>query len=147
MCLIDLANEVVMQFNSVEDAYKAFAKYLLAFVGVRQWDEAGASFTIYSKMAKGEQWLKFRGELDEKGGFESNPGAVWDGLDAATYLRDSHLMTTNQRVWGIKFVLYPDGKFKLDYDYDRPEGYEESEEEIPLENAVKSLNSLLAPKK
>lgn len=69
--------------------------------------------------------------LGFKNGFQAN--------DAALYLRDELLRTTGQRIWGLTFTLSPDGKFKLDYNYTKPEGYEESDEPISPDVAMASL--------
>ena len=62
--------------------------------------------------------------------------------DALLYLRDNLLQTTGQRIWGLTFTLWPDGKFKIEYDYDKPEGYEESDEVITGDEINASLQKL-----
>lgn len=128
-----------MILTSVEDAYTKLARYVLSFIGSRQWDAAGCSMQILSKMACGSQWLISQGTREERGGFEEDQNALWDGLDAALFLRDHLLATTGDRIWGLTFTLYPDGKFKIDYDYNKPEGYEETDETISLDEALKGL--------
>lgn len=59
--------------------------------------------------------------------------------DAATYLRDDLLQTTGNRIWGLTFTLYPDGKFNIDYDYEKPEDYDDSDDAISLAQAQASL--------
>ncbi|MEO8121767.1 MAG: hypothetical protein ABI606_20895, partial [Rhodoferax sp.] len=69
--------------------------------------------------------------MDERG--KHPPREVsYAANDAALYLRDDLLKTTGQRIWGLTFTLYPSGKFKIDYDYNKPEGYEETDETISL---------------
>ncbi|EGK15442.1 alanyl-tRNA synthetase [Psychrobacter sp. 1501(2011)] len=34
------------------------------------------------------------------------------------------------RIWGLTFTLYPDGKFEIKYNYDKPKDYEETDEVI-----------------
>lgn len=114
--------------NSVEDAYRKLAAYVLGFIGCREWDSAGCRVKVFSKMATGSQWLIFQGRRDEKGGFEDNPDVLWEGLDAAIFLRDDLLKENGQRIWGVAFTLYPDGKFDIEYDYNKPEDYEETDE-------------------
>lgn len=114
-----------MQFTSVEDAYVALASYVNSFIDGRKWDQAGCYMSTYDGMTKGRHWLKYQGVLEEKGGFEANPTAMWVGLDAAAFIRDDLLKKTNQRIWGLNFILYSEGKFKLDFEYDKPDGYEE----------------------
>lgn len=128
-----------MKFNSVEQAYKSLADYVLAFVGSRQWQTAGCKIAVFDKMAKGSQWLVWNEIVEAKGGFEENQDAIWNGLDAATYLRDDLLQTTGQRIWGLTFTLYPDGKFNIDYDYEKPEDYDDSDDAISLAQAQASL--------
>jgi hypothetical protein len=64
--------------------------------------------------------------------------------DAALYLRDDLLRTTGQRIWGLTFTLYPTGKFKIEYDYNKPEGHEETDETIDAGAAIDSLQNILA---
>ncbi len=93
-------------------------------------------------MAKGSQWLVCNGIKDEHGGFSEDHTALWEGLDAALSLRDDLLKTTGQRIWGLTFTLFPSGRFKIEYDYDKPEGYEESDELISGTEINQSLREL-----
>lgn len=131
-----------MQLDNVESAYKALAHYVLAFVGKRPWDSAGCKIDIFATMARGSQWLSHEGEIDEFGGFEEDQAALWDGLDAALFLRDDLLRATGQRIWGLNFRFYPDGKFNIEYDYNKPEGYEETDEIISGDEINKITNAL-----
>lgn len=63
-------------------------------------------------------------------------------FEALKYIKNNILETTGQIIWGLVFTLYPDGRFNIEYDYNKPEGYEESDDEISIEGAVKSLQSL-----
>jgi hypothetical protein len=131
-----------MSINNVELAYEKIANYLTAFIGHRYWDSATCHFRIFAKMASGNQWLIFKGVVEREGDFVSKPDAVWDGLDAAIFLRDDLLRTTGQRIWGLSFTLFPDGQFKIEYDYNKPEGYEESDEVITSDEINASLAKL-----
>ena len=131
-----------MKFNNVENAYEVLAQYILSFVGSRSWDKGICKIGIFEKMAKGEQWLIFNGHKDEKGGFENDQTAIWNELDAAVFLRDDLLKTTGRRIWGLTFTLYPTGKFNIEYDYEKPEDYEESDELISGDEINQSLNDL-----
>lgn len=115
---------------SVEDAYRKLAAYLLGFVGSREWESAGCRMQVFSRMATGSQWLMFHGRRDDTGGFEANPDALWNGLCAATFLRDDLLRNGGQRIWAIAFTLYPDGKFDVENDYNKPENYEDAGESV-----------------
>ena len=128
-----------MKFNFAEQAYESLEDYVLAFVGSRQWSTAGCKMGVFDKMAKGSQWLVWNEIVEEKGGFEEKQDAIWNGLDAALYLRDHLLETTGQRIWGLTFTLLPDGKFTIDYDYEKPEDYDDSEDAISLAQAQERL--------
>ncbi len=65
--------------------------------------------------------------------------AAFEISDAIIGLRDHLLQTTGQRIYGLSFTLYPDGKFSLDYDYERPADYDDSEDTISLDEALCSL--------
>lgn len=41
---------------------------------------------------------------------------------------------TCDKIWGLTFTLYPDGKFEIEYNYDKPEDYEETDEVIKGED-------------
>lgn len=131
-----------MSINSVETAYEKISNYLMAFIGHRYWDSATCHFRILAKMARGSQWLVHKGIEERKGDFEGRSEAIWDGLDAALFLRDDLLRTTGQRIWGLTFTLFPDGQFKIEYDYKKPEGYEESDEVITGDEINASLAGL-----
>lgn len=65
---------------------------------------------------------------------------VFEVSDASIFLRDNLLARTGERIWGLTFTLYPDGKFKIEYDYNKPEGYEETDETISMDDAIKGLS-------
>lgn len=95
-------------------------------------------------MASGSQWLVSGGMRDEIGGFEGSEDALWAGLDAALFIRDELLSTTGQRIWGLTFTLYPDGKFNIDYDYKIPDGHEETNETIEQVGWMTLFSSTMA---
>ena len=124
-----------MNINSIEAAYSSFAKYLLNFIGDREWDYSWCVFEVFDKMATGSQWLSHDGVVDQIGGFDKDTSSLWEGLDAAMYVRDDILRATGHRIWGLIFTLYPTGKFEIEYDYKKPEGYEETDEAINAREA------------
>ena len=124
-----------MKFESTKQAYSALKVYLSAFIGGRKWDIAVCQCTIYNTSSRGTQWLILGNEKIEEGDFGEDTAAVWDGLDAAIYLRDEHLRTTGKRIWGLTFTLYPDGKYDIAYDYKKPDDYDDSEEDGGATNA------------
>lgn len=116
--------------DSIDQAYEYLGKYGLAFANERPWDLIKVDFNIYFKMATADHFLIFKGNKIDTAGFENNSDAIWEGLDAAIFIRDYMLKLTGDRIWGLTFTLYPDGKFEIEYDYDKPEDYEETDELI-----------------
>jgi hypothetical protein len=91
---------------------------------------------IFDKMASAGCWLEYKGIKDEKSlGW---PSKNLSAGDAAIFLRDDLLRTTEQRIWGLTLTLYPTGKFNIEYDYEKPEGYEETDEVISGEEINQS---------
>lgn len=126
--------------NTVENAYQMFADVLLDFVKSRKWDKAYCQCRIYSNMASSIYCLEYKKVEDKKSlGW---PAEGFSSSDAALFLRDNILKTTGHRIWGLIFTLYPNGKFNIEYDYDKPEGYEETDESVSGEEINQSLGQL-----
>ena len=130
-----------LENQEVLDAYQAIAQEILAAVGERPWEESGAKYAIYSQMIRSEWWCKNGEKLD------------WIGLDIPMdvsrvakegiyYLRKHLMDLTGDRIWGLTFTLYPTGKFNIEYDYNKPEDYDDSDETIMGEEANQSLCDL-----
>lgn len=120
--------------SSVEDAYQALAREIMEFLDGRPWDVGKGVYQVLTKSTSHEWLLVKDGNENEKGKAPS-----FNASDALFFLRDNLFKTTGQRIWGLTFTLYPDGKFNIEYDYNKPEGYEESDETISLEEALGGL--------
>jgi hypothetical protein len=132
------------QFSSVEQAYQDIARYVLSFIDGRQWEKANCTFKVFDKMATANQSFFHNGIEEKKGGFSKDNGAIWDGLDAAIYLRDDMLKTTGNRIWAMTILLYPNNEIKITYDYNKPKDYvEPSENDEPI-NVFESIERLNA---
>jgi hypothetical protein len=129
------------KFTTVEQAYDELAASCIDFVRGREWNLAICRTQLFAKMAQVENSLIW------------NSSRVTDGVDwpdssispgrAALFLRDDLLNTTGQRIWGFAFTLYPDGKFNIEYDYNKPEGYEETDDVITGDEINASLGQLM----
>ncbi|NSL54559.1 antitoxin YezG family protein [Uliginosibacterium aquaticum] len=126
---------------TVEEAYQSLANEILECVSGEQWDFARSSVKIFSRMTQTD--------IERKNGESSYVNEKFSAFDvgmkasaAALYLRDNLLATTGQRIWGLTFTLYPDGKFNIEYDYNKPEDYEETDEVISGDQANASLGKL-----
>lgn len=128
--------------KTLEEAYQLFGNYALSFIENRAWDYVVCKFNIYENLVSGEQWLYNDGYRDNKGGFQEDPNAIWGAMDAALFLRQHILDLTGDRIWGLTFTLYPNGKFKIEYDYEKPEDYEVSDDLVTGDEINESLNNL-----
>ena len=118
--------------KSVEQAYEILGSDVVRFVNGRAWDSAGAKYGILATMVSSEWWLSHEGRIENSGGAPSSMAESKLKSAAVRFLRDDLLRTTKQRIWGLVFTLHPDGKFNLQYDYNRPEDYEETDETIDV---------------
>lgn len=126
-------------FNKIEDVYMALAQEILAFVGNRNWDKAGGKYEIYATMVSSEWWMENENGRDETG--DIFPDELRrDAISGIRFLRKNLLETTGNRIWGVDFTLFPDGKFNVEYNYNKPDDYEESDETITGEEINQSLS-------
>lgn len=126
----------------MENAYHALADELIEFVESDKFDRAISTTKIFHKATQTSYARFYESSVAENDRFPSL-SVAGPASRAALFLRDHLLRTTGQRIWGLTFTLYPDGKFKLDYDYDKPANYEETPEEtLALYQAVDRLDAL-----
>lgn len=128
------------QFKSVEQAYQELARSCIDFIQSREWSSATCQARILQKMARVSHDLDLNGQKEMVGlGW---PDSSISPGGAALFLRDDLLRTTGQRIWGLTFTLYPTGRFNIEYDYNKPEGYEETDEVITGDQINASLAKL-----
>ncbi len=125
---------------SDNDAFMQIANVLVSHAE-KSWMELRAECPILSEGCGGiltEQLLTGATEfVDVPIGL-----SVFEIDEACLYLRNNLLQKTGSRIWGLTFTLYPTGKFNIDYDYNKPEDYEESDEQITGAQANESLFKL-----
>lgn len=132
-----------MNTMNTEQAYQSIAMELVQFIGKRTWDRAQTKVRILKSMLNVSWRVYLSGT--ESGSTEDGGWPNWDKAisssaeEACWFLRDNLLATTGDRIWGLTFTLFPDGKFKIEYDYNKPEGYEETDEVISLDEALLNL--------
>lgn len=128
------------QMNA-ELAYEAIAAAAFEFARGRKWDSVRAKHGVLSKMVSSEWCVELDGVVDETGD-APNKEVRRKASESIRFLRDDLLRTTGQRIWGLTFTLYPTGKFNIEYDYNKPEGYEETDEVITGDEINASLTQL-----
>ena len=130
-----------LENQDVLNAYQAIAQKLLAFVGDTPWDEVGTKCIVYSQMIESETWRK-SGDLLDYFGQEIPMDVSRSAREGIYYLRKHLMDLTGDRIWGLTFTLYPTGKFNIEYDYNKPEDYDDSDETITGEEINQSLFDL-----
>ena len=109
-------------------AYQELANVILEFIKDRKFDKAFCKCIIYESMVESECWLEYQGKIDDQSmGWSSDD---FSAADASRYLRSHFLKLSGDRIWGLVFTLYPEGRFEIEFDYNKPEGYEETDEVI-----------------
>ncbi len=127
------------EFNNIEDVYMALAQEIFSFTGDKHWSKAGGKYEIYKTMVSSTWWMeddaggKLKGDLPPE---EARRLAS----ESIRFLRENLLATTGNRIWGVDFTLFPDGKFNIEYNYDKPDDYEESDETITGEEINQYLS-------
>jgi len=129
---------------NVEDAYKRIANGLTSAIDSR-WEKISLTTRVLSKNCSQLTTMLFIGS--EVRSIELGIQRVFQVSDAVIYLRDDLIRTTGQRIWGFAFTLYPTGKFNIEYDYNKPEGYEESDDVITGKEINDSFTTLAASDK
>lgn len=119
---------------SVESAYAAIAEEIVSFANNRAWAVAGGKYSIFNTMVSSEWWFELHDLRDERGVAPPIELSVASS-DAVRFLRENLIKTTGQRIWGLTFTLQSDGTFQVEYDYNKPEGYEETEETIEVDSS------------
>ncbi|WP_162578040.1 hypothetical protein [Variovorax sp. PBS-H4] len=123
--------------ESVEDAYKTIARVLVNKASPG-WSFLRAVCPILSKGCGGVETIQagISGKVDIPIGSE-----IFVLQDACIFLREDLLKSTGQRIWGLTFTLYPDSKFNIEYDYNKPLEYEETDETVDLSHALEDLQN------
>lgn len=101
--------------------YQNLANGLLSNIGSANWDKiiliadilidnaSSISFILHDKGSEVNRELSFE--------------TVFIINDLLIELRNIMLHSTGHRIWGLLFTLYPDGKFEIEYDYNKPKDY------------------------
>lgn len=123
--------------DSLESAYAEIAEVLLEKVPDEDWQILSVTCQITSKSSGNSitEKLSKQGQMES---FSCGLGAA-KILDAVLYLRNEMLEDTGHPIYGMVFKLTHDYKFKIEYSYDQPNGYEEGAELLRLEDGVSRL--------
>lgn len=123
---------------TIEDAYIDIATKMTESCNA-SWDKLVLVAGVRASMVRSVFSIFYKDALDES-------KSVRGISTAALYLRDNLLATTGQRIWGLTFTLYPDGKFNIEYDYNKPEDYEETDEVITGDEINARLSEITSKK-
>lgn len=126
--------------HSVEDAYKVIGNALLANASASGWRSLFVEAPIWNDGCGGVVTV----QIDQNGGSSDLPigFAIFEIQKAVLYLRRDLLQATGARTWGLTFTLFPDGKFNIEYDYNKPKSLEVTDEVITGDGINSSLNRL-----
>lgn len=133
------------KMKSVEEAYQVIANSL----AIRAQHDDWSLIELKARVLRGNCSSMETLELTPQLGSQPISLGVDSAFaidEAALFLRDELLRATGQRIWGLTFTLYPSGQFKIEYSYNRLEGYEETDELISGEEINQSLDQLRALK-
>ena len=120
-------------------AYQSLSESLLFYSNDKKWDKLVLSTIIFYKMTQSSYMLIHKNEIVDKN-IMIPIEILGNESDSLLFLRDHLLNLTGDRIWGLTFTLYPDGKFEIEYDYNKPEDYEESDEVITGEEISQTFS-------
>lgn len=126
---------------NVEKAYEIIATCAQLEAGNVDWESLLVEVKIYFKMAKITHWVN-QGERKIQGDGSIGFDMSMKQLESILYIRDNLIATTGQRIWGLIFTLLPSGKFNIEYDYNKPDDYDDTDELISGDEINKSIDSL-----
>lgn len=128
--------------QTVEEAFRSIADELLEFVSEDAWVSACSRTSIYNRMTTTSYLRQSKTGSVENDRFPSLETASFASR-AILSLRDYILQTTGRRIWGLTFTLYPDGKFNVEYDYNKPPDYEEDDDDVAATSEATPVANLL----
>ncbi len=114
--------------NKLEKIYYEIATILYRSIETEDWDKLKLTTDILQNNCS--SLVTSLSISREEKYFQVSFDDVFILNDSLIFLRDQMLKETNERIWGLTFTLYPDGKFEIEYDYKKPEDYEETDEVI-----------------
>ncbi len=121
------------------EAYGIFAKYLMNYLRDNKWDKMILDVEIYGNMIRSFEKIIYKNQIiDDYRDISTDISNLQ--MDAVFFLRKYFIELTGDRIWGLTFTLYPNGKFEVEYDYNKPDDYEESDDVITGEEINKSLS-------
>lgn len=119
--------------DSAANATEELSKAVIDFVHGRDWSSASFQAKVFEKAVFSSCNL-LQGQDVVSEGLDW-PDSSIDTSSATLFLRDEHLRTTGKRIWGLTFTLYPDGKYDIAYDHNKPADYDDSDEAGGTPNA------------
>ncbi|WP_151763989.1 hypothetical protein [Acinetobacter soli] len=124
-----------------QEAFQCLAEACIYYINNKAWDQIQLKVKVFTEMITPYFSYLYNDVLFDK---VENLSLQQNMLilEASLALKDNILNLTGDRIWGLTFTLYPTGKFKIEYDYEKPEGYEESEEIITGDEINESLSNI-----
>ncbi|UNU73349.1 DUF600 family protein [Moraxella nasovis] len=120
--------------------YQKIASDLLNCNVNQKWDKLVLTSDILKHNASSITFCEYHKNIASDVDIEFD--TIFSINDSLVELRDVLLDGLGHRIWGLVFTLYPDGKFEIEYDYNKPEDYEETDGIITAEEISDSLQNL-----
>lgn len=128
---------------NVEKAYEAVAALALCCsVNTEKWSHILVTSKIYGKMCEIKISSENNGSCQTLYLPDGKGKTLIDANKGILFLRDDLIKSTGQRIWGLTFTLWPNGKFEIEYDYNKPDNYDDTDELISGDEINKNIDSL-----
>ena len=130
-----------MKVDDENQAYRIFVNGLMAHLGNEYWKQMSNHVDIYEGMTQSSKVIiTIKGDKIDEYRELSNELLLLEH-DASLFLRNHIFNLTGEKIWGLTFTLYPDGKFEIEYDYDKPKDYEETNDVITGDEINRTFES------
>ena len=127
---------------NAEKAYEAVAALALCCsVNVEKWSHILVTSKIYGKMCEIKMSSDDGGDYKALHLPDGQGRTLMDANKGMLFLRDDLIKASGQRIWGLTFTLWPSGKFNIEYDYNKPDDYDDTDDLISGDEINKSIDN------
>lgn len=130
--------------GSLDEAYRKIAEEMMSFADGFSWEYIVGIYKI-TPTSVFKEWSMFvDGGISDQGEFPQENISM-NSTEGLKFIRKNIFEISGSYIWGARFTLHSDGRFEIDYSYDKPEGYDENDM-MTGEEVNASLNDVLDKK-
>lgn len=129
-----------MTIENIEQAYQILGEHMATKSGDIPWQKGRLEVSIVGTSLKKRFWF-FWDDQKSQGNGNVSMAESMRASEAALFIRDDMLLNGSELIWGMTFHLSSDGKFSIDYSYERPDYVTEEQAKTFFEEQLAMLKS------